>query len=115
MSNRAPENGALLTIFIGGVRREELVDLPEEKIKEIIEQEITSLMKLKKFNPDLIRIIRHNKAIPQYAADSGIRFETIEKLQKQYPGLKIGGNLRDGIGMADRIKQGKMLAESIDN
>ncbi|MFC2137871.1 protoporphyrinogen oxidase [Bacteroidota bacterium] len=113
LKNKAPEGGALLTVFMGGVRRDELVDLPNDKIKSIIESEITETMCLDEFKPDLFKIVRHEKAIPQYAADSGIRFETIDKIQNQYPGLIIAGNLRDGIGMADRIKQGKMLAEQV--
>jgi oxygen-dependent protoporphyrinogen oxidase len=40
----------------------------------------------------------------------------VEKIQKQYPTLRIAGNLRDGIGIGDRIKQGfdeaKILCES---
>jgi len=57
--------------------------------------------------------MRHNKAIPQYGVESGERFETITELEQKYPGLVIGGNLRDGIGMADRIQQGKKLAEAV--
>ncbi|MDD3078487.1 MAG: protoporphyrinogen oxidase [Paludibacter sp.] len=110
---RAPEGGALLSVFMGGVRHQELVDKTDEEIKKIIERELKDLMQLQKFNPDLIYINRHQKAIPQYGAESGERFSTIEMLEKQYPGLQIGGNLRGGIGMADRIKQGKELAERI--
>jgi len=54
--------------------------------------------------------MRHNRAIPQYGIESGERFEAVKQLEKQYPGLQIGGNLRNGIGMADRIRQGKELA-----
>ena len=68
-------------------------------------------MHLKVFKPDLFKIIRHEYAIPQYEADSGERFETITAIENQYPGLIIGGNLRNGIGMADRILQGQMLAD----
>jgi len=108
--NRAPEGGALLTIFMGGVRRQDLMRLSDDEIKKIVEKECTGLMKLKQFNPVLFNMIRHEKAIPQYGIESGVRFETIMKLEKQYKGLFIGGNLKDGIGMADRIYQGKELA-----
>ena len=63
--------------------------------------------------PDLFKIFRYPKAIPQYEISSKLRFETIDKLQGQHKGLIIGGNIRDGIGMADRIKQGRALAEEI--
>lgn len=110
---RAPKNGALLSVFLGGVRRQDLMLLNDEGVKQIVERELKSLMGLTTFNPDLIKILRHNHAIPQYGADSGDRFATVEKLEKMYPGLQIGGNLRGGIGMADRIKQGRELAEAV--
>jgi oxygen-dependent protoporphyrinogen oxidase len=60
-----------------------------------------------------LKIVRHSWAIPQYEADSGERFQSIENIERQYPGLVIGGNLRDGIGMADRISQGKKLSDAV--
>jgi oxygen-dependent protoporphyrinogen oxidase len=109
---RAPKGGATLSIFMGGVRRQDLITLSDAEIHEIVARECAELMGLKEFKPDLFRIMRHNKAIPQYGVESGERFETIRQLEQQYPGLIIGGNLRDGIGMADRMNQGKALAET---
>ena len=111
LENKAPKEGALITIFIGGVRKAELTKLNDEEIKQLVEKETVDLMELPEFKPDLFKITRYNHAIPQYGADSGVRFETIDKIQQNYPGLIIGGNLRGGIGMADRIKQGKELAD----
>jgi protoporphyrinogen/coproporphyrinogen III oxidase len=111
LKDRAPENGALITLFMGGVRKSNLVDLPDSEIEQIVKREISDLMQIQNFAPDLFKIIRHKHAIPQYSASSGERFETIEALQNQYKGLILGGNMCDGIGMADRVKQGKRLAE----
>jgi oxygen-dependent protoporphyrinogen oxidase len=63
----------------------------------------------------MIEIMRYEHAIPQYGAESKNRFETIERVEKNYPGIIIAGNLRDGIGMADRIKQAWDIAETISN
>lgn len=111
--DRAPEGGALFSIFMGGVRRPELCELAEDKIKEIVKREICNLMKSDDFNPDLFRIIHHKWAIPQYEADSEERFNAVDEVEKKFPGLVIGGNLKNGIGMADRILQAKMLAEAV--
>jgi protoporphyrinogen/coproporphyrinogen III oxidase len=110
-SGRAPEGGALVSVFVGGVRREELFEKPDDEIRKIVEREFKDVMKLQEFNPDLFEIIRYHHAIPQYSFESKAKLEAIDQFQKNYPGLVIGGNIRDGIGMADRIKQGKMLAE----
>lgn len=110
---RSPENGALVTIFMGGVRRQDLLDLEDDKVRELVAKELKDLLELPDFNPDLFRIKRHTHAIPQYRSSSKQRYESIEALQKEYPGLILAGNIRDGIGMADRIKQGKLIAESL--
>jgi len=112
LENKAPDGGATITVFMGGMRKDSLFDLDDDKIKEIVRKETIDLMQIKEFNPDLFRINRYKNAIPQYGVDSELRFETVEKLQNEFSGLFIGGNLRNGIGMADRIKQGKDLADS---
>ena len=35
----------------------------------------------------------------------------IDRLEGKYPGLILAGNIRNGIGMADRIKQARMITE----
>lgn len=108
--DRAPEGGALLTVFMGGIRRPDIAEMTDEQIRQTVGREIADLMKLPEFSPDLFKITRYDYAIPQYDIKSGQRFSTISALEKRYPGLILGGNMRDGIGMADRVKQGKSLA-----
>lgn len=112
-SGRAPEGGALFSIFLAGVRRPEIYLMNDEQIKEILRKEVSELFHLKEYSPDLLKIIRHEWAIPQYEADSGERFSAVEEIGKQYPGFVVGGNLRNGIGMADRILQAKTLADLV--
>lgn len=114
LSGRAPAGGALLSVFLGGMRKPHLTELPDVEVKALIAKEVMQMTGLKEFEPDLLKLTHYNHAIPQYGLSSGERFETVDRLQKQYPGLHIGGNLRGGIGMSDRIKQGREIAESID-
>lgn len=111
LKDRAPKGGALLTLFLGGVRKDYINDYSNEEIKNLVKKETIDLMQLEKFEPDMFKIIRHKQAIPQYGADSGERFETVNEIEKKYPGLIIGGNLKSGIGIADRVSQGKELAK----
>lgn len=114
LKDRAPENGALLTLFLGGVRNDKIVDLPDEEIKQIVKEEMMDLFYLPEFDPDLLEISRYQHAIPQYGVESENRFRTIQELEDRFPGLYLAGNQRDGIGMADRIKQAFDLAEKIN-
>ena len=105
-SHRAPEGGALFSVFMGGVRHPEWVEASDEVITETVLEELQTMLGLPRdLQPDLVRIFRHPRAIPQYEASSAERFAAIAALQSQYPTLTLAGNLRDGIGMSDRIKQ----------
>lgn len=113
LKNRAPEGGAILSVFLGGVRNPEIVELDDETLKKIVMDELKCMMLISDQEPDLIRIFRHKHAIPQYGESTGIRLASIEKIESQFPGLILGGNLRDGIGMADRIRQGTQIANKL--
>ena len=110
---RAPKEGALFSFFIGGVKHRELTKLSDEDLIALVKRNFHSMLKFPEdVQPDLIHIFRHLQAIPQYEETSKARFEAIERIQNKYPGLILGGNIRGGIGMADRIKQGVELANN---
>ena len=111
---RCPDGGALYSYFIGGARHTDYLQKSDDEIREIALEAFHSMLKYPAdMQPDLLRIFRHEHAIPQYWSDSGERFATIETLQQQYPGLILAGNMRDGIGMGNRIHQGATIASSI--
>lgn len=113
LSGRAPKGGALLSIFLGGIRKPHIEQLNDNEILKILTKEVPQLMDLATFNPDTIRIFRYKHAIPQYGIDTEKRLEAIDTIEKKYPGLILAGNLRNGIGMADRIKQARDIANKL--
>jgi len=113
LKNRAPHDGALLSVFMGGIRKPEMIVLTDDEIISIVEKELKKMLKLKHFNPDLLKIFRYQHAIPQYSFESEDKLKTIEQLEARFPGLILAGNTRDGIGIADRIKQGKSIGMDI--
>lgn len=112
-NGRAPEGGALLSVFMGGVRHRGLIDQPDEVIGQLVVDELKELMKMEECSPDLLRIFRHGKAIPQYDISMDARLGLVDELERSHRGLIIGGNIKDGIGMADRVKQAAHIAERI--
>lgn len=113
--NRAPGEGAVLSVFMGGVRKPEVTGMSDEQIKNTVLKEIKELLRTGNQAPDLINISKYPKAIAQYESSTRERLHNIELLETENPGLILGGNIRDGIGMADRIKQGKDIADQIVN
>lgn len=112
-SGRAPEGGAMLSVFMGGVRHPEYLELSNEEIYEMVKKEIQEMLELNEFSPDLFEITRHDMAIPQYDKTTPARIAAYSKAESLHPGLLLGGNGIGGIGMADRIRQGRELALQI--
>ncbi len=105
-TERCPERGAAMAYFIGGVRHPEMLTKSDEELTQLVRNSLTEMLKYDtSVDIDAIRIFRHERAIPQYEASSDARLAAIRDIQLQYPTLRIAGNLRDGIGMGDRIKQ----------
>lgn len=113
-SQRAPKGGALFSFFIGGIKHPEMLDLSDDEICQLVTDCLHTMLKFPtEAKPDFIHISRHRCAIPQYGVDTGSRLEAVSSIEQQYPGLVLGGNLRDGIGMAHRITQATQIANNI--
>lgn len=112
LPGRAPEGGALLTVFMGGVRNARWIGADEQQIRLAVEREVKDLMGLDTFDPDLFEIIRHPEAIPQYSFESEEKSNLVQQLKEELPGFILGGNALGGIGIADRVKQGVEMAQT---
>lgn len=109
---RAPDGGALFTVFLGGMRAPELVACTEEELGELAIAKLRHYLGISR-RPDLLQVFKHPSAIPQYELSSGARFALIAQLEAKFHGLYIGGNMLGGIGMSDRIKQGFAIAQKV--
>lgn len=110
---RAPKGGALLSVFMGGTKRPDIAEMDNYEIESLLNKDLPRMLSNRSLSADMTRILRYPKAIPQYTESTGKRYEMIEQLQQKYPGLILAGNIRDGIGMADRVKQGRSIAEEL--
>lgn len=109
---RAPKEGALLSVFMGGSGKPEMLQKTDEELKKIILNEIHTTLG-EQLQPDFIKLFRHKNAIAQYDISTEKRLEKIEEIEKKYEGLYLAGSIRDGIGMADRVKQARQLAKQL--
>ncbi len=110
---RAPEGGAILSVFMGGMRHPEMFDKSDEEIRALALKEIEETLQTGGASPDHLEIFRYRYAIPQYEKSTGERLAAVRSIEERYPGLLLAGNIRDGIGMADRVKQGYTVAEEV--
>lgn len=113
-SGRAPEQGATMAYFMGGVRHPDLIDTSDDELEHIVNIALHEMLEYpKEKKADAVKIFRHKRAIPQYMESTDERLAAIDRVEATYRGLFIAGNLRDGIGIGDRIKQAFDTAERI--
>ncbi len=110
--NRCPEGGAMLSVFMGGMKKPDFFIKTDDEIKSIAQEELRITMKTTT-DPDLLKIYRYKYAIAQYDVKTEQRLQAIKLVEQQYPGLIIAGSIRDGIGISDRVKQAVTIANQL--
>ncbi len=112
--NRATEDKASFTIFVGGARNPNLSeDILDETIDEVI-KEFQSIMNIKG-SPILIQKKFWKKAIPQYNLGHIEHEKYFDNFETENPGIFLGGNYRGGISVGDCIKNSYLNYEKIKN
>jgi protoporphyrinogen/coproporphyrinogen III oxidase len=112
--NRAPEEYAALTTFVGGTRQPEVTELNDEELTKVVLEELDALMGLTE-KPTFVRIKKWPRAIPQYTMGYPKIQQSYNKLEKQFPGLYFAGNLRRGIGLGDSVLSAWETVQNILN
>ncbi|HEX9178874.1 MAG TPA: protoporphyrinogen oxidase [Burkholderiales bacterium] len=110
--NRAPEDIALLTTFVGGMRQPELARQDEDRIAAMVHDELAQLIGARA-KPRWTRVTRWARAIPQYTLGHGQRMAVLDAAERDLPGLNFCANFRGGISVADCIKSAHAVAERI--
>jgi oxygen-dependent protoporphyrinogen oxidase len=110
--DRAPEGFVLLRSMVGGARASEVALLDDGQLTDVVRKEISDIMAISA-SPDLVRIYRHEKAIPQYITGHGEKLKQIEDILVKYKNLYLTGNAFRGIGVNDCIENSFKLSERI--
>lgn len=109
---RAPQGCIALTTFVGGSRQPELVSLDDSEITRVVTGELGSIMGIKG-DPVFTRIIRWDRAIPQYNLGHGEIIRQIETFESANPGLFICSNYRGGIAVGDCVMNSRKTADNV--
>ncbi len=109
---RAPEGHALLTAFIGGTTDPGILDLDDSALRGRVLGDLSKLLGLSGA-PVFERIVRWNRAIPQYTLGHLARVAAVDTALARFDGLHFRANWRDGISVADCVRNAEKLAESV--
>jgi oxygen-dependent protoporphyrinogen oxidase len=108
--DRCPEDEVLLTSFVGGTQYAENALMPDEKILEKLNLELSKNYQILG-KPVFQHLYHWAKSIPQYDQAINVVYKQIELLASK--NIFFCTNWKDGISVADCIKKAIKLAEKL--
>ena len=108
--HRAPSGSVLIRCFVGGARNTALINSTDEELVNIVREELRDIMGIEAV-PVLSRVYRFINSMPQYTIGHAGRVEWITERTATYPGLYLTGSAYHGIGIADSVRYGEVVAK----
>jgi oxygen-dependent protoporphyrinogen oxidase len=111
-AGRAPEDAVLLRVFCGGALAAAMPDCDDAELARAARDELRELLGIVAA-PQLVRVHRHARAMPQYELGHLARLATIDAAVARHPGLALAGNAYRGVGVPDCVHGGELAAERV--
>jgi oxygen-dependent protoporphyrinogen oxidase len=109
---RAPDDCVLLRAMSGGWHRADILDWDDARLLQALRAELKLAMKITA-QPIFHKIVRWDKAIPQYTIGHLERVAEIQTRSAQHPGIFLGGNAYHGVALNDCTEQAEVIARRI--
>lgn len=110
--DRAPEEHVALAAFVGGRTDPEIVQKDDASLLAAVQDDLRRALGVRG-EPVLARVRRWPRAIPQYETGHGRFVERAAEIERELPGLHLGGNFLHGVSVADCIKNATEIAGSV--
>ena len=111
-AGRAPDGQVLLRVFLGGALNEGVLQGDDATLVRTAREQIGPLLGITA-EPELARVARHARAMPQYHVGHAARAAAIEQAVSRHPGLRLVGGAYRGVGIADCVRSGEDAAERL--
>jgi oxygen-dependent protoporphyrinogen oxidase len=109
---RAPDGKVLLRVFVGGALQPELGELSDERIRQIVREELGDLIGLHG-EPEFCDVARWSGMMPQYHVGHLDLVRKIEERAAAIPHFSMAGNAYRGVGIPFCVRSGEVAAEKI--
>lgn len=109
---QAPAGKVAVRLMLGGAIKPDLTNLNDQDTIELSQKELRETMGITA-DPGFVRIIRHERAIPQYVVGHSARIEKIAEALRPLNGLFLTGNAYKGVGFNDCIINARPIAEQV--
>ncbi len=111
---QAPEGSVLLRIMLGGAPDPDANLLSDEDTLSLVRRELAPLLGITG-EPELVRLYRHPRGIPQYTLGHEQRLQTLAAAEATLPGLVFTGNAYRGIGLNDCVVAAHRAVKDIEH
>ena len=108
----APEGRVMLRCMAGGAGNPGVMDLGDEALVELVLADLRGLFGLRG-KPELVNIIRHQRAIAQYVPGHLARLQAIDAAAARHGRLWFSGSAYRGIAVNACVKETESLADRI--
>ena len=108
-TGRTPAGAVLLRAFVGGAHDPEAVDLPDERLVEVVSRELAGILGIEGA-PILSRVYRWRMAGAQHNVGQIARVAEIESRLAGHGGLFVAGSGFRSVGIPDCIADGRAAA-----
>lgn len=109
---RAPEGKVLLRCMAGGADNPGVLELDDEALVGVTLSELRPLLGIKGA-PEMVRIIRHRRAIAQYVPGHLARLAAVDRELVRHPGLFLTGASYRGIAVNSCCKEAEAVADRV--
>jgi len=111
---RAPAGQVALSAFAGGRTDPGIVSWDDDRIAATLLAEVGQALGIRSDARPVFQLVRRwPRAIPQYELGHGRFLDLAEEIERDLPGLRIGGNFLHGGSVPDCIRNGVRLAGEI--
>jgi len=108
-AGRCPEGTLIMRAFMGGAVRPQMLDRSDQELLELAFAEVQALFGVRT-KPHYQRLVRWERAMPQYHVGHVQRVARIRELAAKHSGLALAGNAYDGVGIPQCIRSAKQAA-----
>lgn len=110
--HRAPEDHALLRVFVGRAGQEAEINWNESDLLALAQDEVRITLGIDR-PPLFSKVHIFERAMPQYNTGHPLRLEKIENALDKWPWVSLAGAGYRGIGIPDCINSGKKAAQRL--
>ncbi len=109
---RAPADQLLARCYVGGVGREDILQLDDDALMAKVRTELGGVCGIRA-EPSYTEVNRWWKGMPQYTLGHLDRLAQLDAALSRYPGLVLTGAGYRGVGIPDCIRDGAVAAERV--